>query len=193
MKLKKSHHINLIGMLALSAVLYGCGNSHKRKELEAYVQRVESRSIKEIEPLPELKPYDTFTYAATNVRSPFIPSLSEDLTKKVSATGNGIHPDVNRHKEALESFPLDSLRMVGTLEKDKKRWALIVDPSGTVYRLTRGNFVGQNHGHIESVDDEKVVINEIVPDPSGGWRERKASIALVDDQHKHQQNNKEKR
>ncbi len=160
-------------------VTIGCSNSGKRVEMETYVARIKGRIIKEIEPLPEIKPYEPFSYTAYNLRSPFTPSIPEEGAKKM-VNDDGIHPDVNRRKEALEAFPIDSLRMVGTIEKQGKKWALILDPKGAVYRLTKGNYVGQNHGRIESVVDEKILINEIIPDATGGWRDRKASIGIIE-------------
>jgi len=167
------------GAVLLSLLLFGCSNSERRTELESYVKRIKSRTIKEIEPLPEIKPYEIFTYSAANLHSPFVPIIMQEVAKKV-VVENGIHPDINRRKEALENFPLDSLRMVGTLEQSAKKWVLMVDPTGTVFRITRGNYIGQNHGLIDSISDERVMITEIIPDPMGGWRERKASISLVD-------------
>lgn len=169
----------ILGALLLSLLLSGCSSGERRAELESYVKRIKSRTIKEIEPLPEIKPYEIFTYSSANLHSPFVPIMMQEVAKKV-VVENGIQPDMNRRKEALESFPLDSLRMVGTLEKSTKKWVLVVDPTGTVFRITKGNYIGQNHGHIDSISDERVMITEIIPDPSGGWRERKASISLVD-------------
>ncbi|MGD9592458.1 MAG: pilus assembly protein PilP, partial [Candidatus Berkiella sp.] len=140
---------------------------------------IKSRQIKEIEPLPEVKPYETFTYSDTNLRSPFMPSSPVEVAKNI-VSDNGIHPDTNRRKEPLESFPLDSLRMMGTLEKNGKRWAIVEDTDGIVHRITKGNFIGQHDGKVEAITEEKVLITEIIPDGSGGWRERKASLALVD-------------
>lgn len=175
------------GAIVLSLLLFGCSNSERRAELESYVKRIKSRTIKEIEPLPEIKPYEIFTYSAMNLHSPFVPTIMQEVAKKM-VVENGIHPDLNRRKEALENFPLDSLRMVGTLEKSSKKWVLIVDPTGTVFRISKGNYIGQNHGHIDSISDEKVMVTEIIPDPMGGWRERKASISLVDTLDKAKQN-----
>lgn len=167
------------GLVLVAALLFGCSNSEKRAEEEAYVQRIKSRKIKEVEPLPEIKPYEPFAYTAANLRSPFAPPVLAEQPKKFIADG-GVHPDMNRRKEVLESYPLDSLRMVGTIEQNNKRWALIVDPNGTVYRLAKGNYVGQNHGRIDTITNDKITLTEIVPDPSGGWRERQGSMALVD-------------
>ncbi len=170
----------ILSLLVCCLITTGCGNKEKRAELEAYVKKTKSRAIKEIEPLPEVKPYETFTYKDSNLRSPFVPSTIEEIAKKIP-NDNGIRPDVNRRKEPLEAYPLDTLRMVGTLEKDGKKWGIVVDKDGTVHRLTVGNYVGQNEGRIYEINEEKMLINEIIPDPSGGWRERKASLALVGD------------
>lgn len=165
----------LIALAILS--LGGCNNEKKRAELEAYVKEVKSRNIKEIEPLPEMKPFETFTYKNFNQRSPFSPPV-EVVAKRTVL--NGIRPDINRRKEILESFPLDSLRMVGTVEKEGKRWALIVDNKGTVHRISKGNYIGQHEGRVDQITEEKVVVTEIVPDPSIGWRERKSSLTLLE-------------
>lgn len=179
MRLNNRVRYPIWGAILLSLLLTGCSNSERRTELESYVKRIKSRTIKEIEPLPEIKPYEIFTYSAANLHSPFVPMVTQEVAKK-TVVENGIQPDLNRRKEALEGFPLDSLRMVGTLEKSSKKWVLVVDPSGTVFRITKGNYIGQNHGHIDNISDERVMITEIIPDPTGGWRERKASISLVD-------------
>jgi len=173
--------LKILVLLFMSIFLSCCGNSQKREALEAYVQQVESRPAQEIAPLPKLKIYHAFIYKAMDLRSPFVPSPSAERAKKAGENDNGIHPDLNRPKEVLEYFPLDSLRMVGTLEKNNTRWALVIDPRGTVYRLAQGNYAGQNHGRIDEVMQNKVLVTEIVPDPAGGWRERKASMALVDE------------
>lgn len=174
----------IIGSLLIAAsMLGGCSNNEKRSELQAYVKKIKSRAIKEIEPLPEVKPYETFTYNDQDMRSPFVPSLNQEVAQK-EPNDNGIHPDAHRRKEPLEAFPLDSLRMVGTVEKNGRRWAVIQDTDGTVHSISKGNYMGQNDGRVDDISEEKVSLTEIIPDPSGGWRERKASIALVDDSQK---------
>jgi type IV pilus assembly protein PilP len=163
--------------------LGGCSNNEKRLELQAYVKKIKSRAIKEIEPLPEVKPYETFTYSDTDMRSPFVPSMMEEVAQK-NVGDNGIRPDTHRRKEPLEGYPLDSLRMVGTVEKQGKRWAVIQDTDGTVHSISKGNYIGQNDGHVDDITEEKVIVTEIIPDPTGGWRERKSFLALVDDSQK---------
>jgi len=170
--------VSIIILMMFAFMVSGCSNSHKMAQIKDYVKKVKSQSIRDIEPLPIVKPYETYTYHDENLRSPFTPPLPETATRKV-ITDNGIHPDINRHKEPLEAYPLDSLRMVGTLQQDSKIWAIIVDPKGTVHRITKGNYVGQNDGRVDNITENKVNVTEIVSDPSGGWRERKGEMALL--------------
>lgn len=175
--MKRSHAIIKYAICLFLGMMVTACYKDKREEDKAYVERIKNKKIREIEPLPEIKPYEPSIYSAYNLRSPFVAPVSQSPLKKVNFEG-GIHPDLNRRKEPLEAFPLDSLRMVGTIEKGKKLWALVIDPNGVVYRVAKGNYVGQNYGRVNSVTTEKIALTEIVPDPSGGWRERPASIGL---------------
>ena len=94
------------------------------------------------------------------------------------ASNNGIKPDFDRPTEPLEEFPLDSLRMVGTLEQREDQWALINDTDGTIHRVQPGNYAGQNHGKIIRITDFEIELTEIIPDGIGGWVERQSSIAI---------------
>jgi len=95
-------------------------------------------------------------------------------------SGSKVRPDLNRPREPLEEYPLDSLRMVGILELKGTRWALIKTPDETIHRVRVGNYMGQNHGRITRITETQVDLIEIVPDGLGGWMERKAQVALVE-------------
>lgn len=166
-------------MIFLSVLsLGGCSKDEKRASLEAYIQSVKQRPAGEIEPLPQIKPYESYTYQAAELRSPFVPPEPEQVVTP-ALVDNGIRPDTNRRRELLESFPIDALRMVGTLEQHGKRWALIVDTEGALHRITEGNYVGMNHGKIKKITEEKLLITEIIPSPTGGWQERQSEMALI--------------
>ena len=157
--------------------LVSCGQN-RQQEVERFVEEVRARSLVQIEPLPEVKPYETFVYSAQSLRSPF--EMPVPQVDKIAAGQNGLSPDQYRRKELLESFALDSLKMVGSLEQKGGRWALIKDPSGALHRIQKGSYVGQNHGKITSITEEKIQIKEIIPDMVGGWREREASMTLIE-------------
>ncbi len=163
---------------AVAAGLAGCSDN-PTSDLVDYAEKVKNQQVSRIEPLPEFRPYESFTYAATDLRDPFtVPTFSNQQALALPTAKNGIAPDFDRPREPLEEFPLDSLRMVGTLEQHDANWALINDTDGTIHRVQAGNYAGQNFGKITRVSEFEVELTEIVPDGIGGWMERQATIAI---------------
>jgi type IV pilus assembly protein PilP len=162
--------------LAVCALLGGCAGGDM-SDLQQYVAKVKAREPGPIEPLPEIKQVETFAYQANDRRDPFNAGTpSSEETQVQPATG--IHPPPNHRKEELEQYPLDSLRMVGTLDQDDTTWGLVIAQDGTLYRVRAGNYVGQNYGQITRITEDRIELTEIVPDGMGGWQERQAAIAL---------------
>ena len=166
-------------MASMAGMMVACSNS-PTADLEKYVAEVKSQQKSSIEPLPEFQPFETFTYSANELRDPFTqPVFSHPPAATVAQVGsNGIKPDFDRPTEPLEEYPLDSLRMVGTMQKGQETWALILDKEDAIHRVQPGNYLGQNHGKITRVTEFEVELTEIIPDGLGGWTERPASIAL---------------
>jgi type IV pilus assembly protein PilP len=162
---------------ALAALLVaGCAN-HDMGDLRRYVAEVKARNPGQIAPLPEIRQVETFVYVPGDRRDPF--SLGgKTMEENPEHPSNGIHPDPLRRKEELEQYPLDSIRMVGTLEQNGETWGLVRVKDGTLFRVKAGNYMGQNHGQITRISQDKIDLTEIVPDGGGGWRERQASVAL---------------
>ena len=165
---------SILLLLAVGMLVAGCGRD--MDDLERRVQEIKSRPGGEIEPLPEVEPYETFEYAAHDLRSPFSPGRAE----QPEGDGEGPRPDPNRPREPLESFSLDSLDMVGTFELGGEKWGLVRDPDGIIHRVQPGNYMGRNYGRIVEVTDSRIRLVELVPDGSGGWMERDASLSLED-------------
>lgn len=165
--------------LAITLSLSGCSSSNTA-DLQQFVGEVRSRQPSKIEPLPEFKPYETFLYQAADLRSPFDPGTTGQAEQAMAGTSsnNGLRPDTNRPREPLEEFPLDTLRMVGTLSQQGQSWGLVLANDGTIHRVQPGNFLGQNHGKIKQISEFEIELLEIVPDGLGGWMERPASLAL---------------
>lgn len=157
--------------------LAGCG-AQDMSDLQAHVRHVNARPPGPIEPLPEIKPPETFVYEPGERRDPFH-SDAQSAPEAVTASDTGPAPDPNRPREELEQYPLDSLRMVGTLEQHDARWGLIRTRDGVVHRVTVGHYMGQNHGQIVSISLDAIQLNEIVSDAPGQWRERSATVALT--------------
>ena len=166
----------LLAISLLVGVISGCIN-RDMDDLKRYVNEVKSRKQGEIEPLPEIKQIETFAYKVDNRRSPFEPT-EQERTEEQDLQLNGLSPDPNRRKEELESYSLDSLRMVGTLKRDETTWALVRTKDKTIYRVKAGNYMGHNHGQITHIDENDIELTEIIPNGQGGYRERQASLAL---------------
>lgn len=170
------HKFFLVALVAMVVGAAGC--SRDMSDLEAKVEEMKKRPGGRIEPLPQVKPYETFIYDAYDLREPFTPDSATRQLAASSGEGNGLQPDFNRSREYLEEFPLDTLRMVGTLELRGEKYALIQTNDGAVHRASVGNYIGQNHGHITAVSETGIELTEIIPDGSGGWTERRTGIGL---------------
>ncbi len=164
-------------VLLLGGMLTACGEDAETKhsDIKQYMKTVKSRAPRPIEALPEPKEYPIHNYTMhTQSRSPFKPYL---LKRRTKGKNNG--PDQNRPKAPLEAFPLDSLRMVGILDEGTKRWALVMASDGIVYRITEGNYLGQNYGKVEKITKNNLLIIETVQ-LENEWRQRQAELVLVE-------------
>jgi type IV pilus assembly protein PilP len=164
----------VVPLAALAALaLSGCSND--MDQLKQQVTEIKGRPGERIEPLPEIKPYESFAYTAANLRSPFVPSAPAR-----SDLAAGVRPDAKRPREFLEQFPLDTMRMVGTLQLQGRNYGLVQGKDGLVHRVLPGNFMGQNDGRIVGITSTRISIIEIVPDGLGGYIERPAALALTE-------------
>jgi len=168
--------ILLLTVLALLPLLVGCVND-SISDLRQFTDEVKARPAGRIPPLPEIKQVETYTYLSEGKRDPFLPEAGEEEEVQELAD-NGIRPDLLRRKEELEEFPLDSIRMVGTLQQQDEIWGLVVSKDGTIFRVRPGNYMGENHGYITGIQEDKIELKEIVPDGRGRYTERQASLAL---------------
>ena len=160
---------------AALALLWLSGCSSDMDELKARVTEIKGRPGERIEPLPQIKAYESFIYNASNMRSPFVPSAPAR-----SDVANAVRPDSKRTREFLEQFPLDTLRMVGTLARANASYGLVQSRDGLVHRVTVGNHMGQNYGRITAISDSEIQLVEIISDGLGGYLERPAAIGLTD-------------
>ena len=123
-----------------------------------------------------LKTFETFEYKDQDLRDPFGPSL-EEQREAASTAGSGVRPD-QHPKEPLEQFPLDSLKMVGTIGIGGTMEGLVKDTDGVVHRVHVRNYLGQNNGKVTAIAEDHIDLVELVPNGSGGWMERQATVAL---------------
>lgn len=164
-------------MLALSLLIVGCGGE-EFQDLRDFVKNAGSDMRGKVEPPPEIKPYEPFNYDnSTAIQDPFKPRKAD--LKSASHAGQN-QPDLDRPKEELEEFPLESLRMVGYLQRARVGYAVIRSSDGKLHRVKAGNYIGLNFGQIISVADTEIKIKEMVQDSAGDWSERESSLQLVE-------------
>lgn len=159
-------------ILVMLVGLVGCASD--TKEVEVWVAEVKARPAPPLDPLPVMKQFETFEYAAQNLRDPFAAPLPD------RNSGNGPRPNIDRRKEAMEAYAIDSVRMVGTISSGGGLVGLVSSPDKVTYRLRPGNYIGQNDGRITAIYEDRIELVELVPDGAGGWLERQAKIALED-------------
>ena len=164
-------------LFSVAIALGACSLGSDDSDLRKFIADVKAKPAGVIEPMPAFSAYESFTYSASVRRSPFDPPVDVKF-REVGGGTDDVKPDLNREKEYLESFDLSSLAMVGTLEKGGTLWALIRDASGGIQWVTRGNYMGKNHGRIVDVDETQVELLEIVSDGLGKWLERPRILAL---------------
>jgi type IV pilus assembly protein PilP len=172
MKTTLTTRMALLGLAAL--MLGGCVGG--RSDLEQWVAQQKARKGAPLPPLPVIKTFETFIYQDQDLRDPFAPAANEQTS--VAGVAAGPRPDPNRVKEPLESYPLDSLKMVGTIGTGTSMQGLLKDSDGVIHRVHDGNYAGQNYGHIVGITEDHIDLVELVPDGNGGWSERHATIAL---------------
>jgi len=145
-------------------------------DLERFTAEAHRDRRPSVEPLPELQPYRNFIYAAAHLVDPF-DTANLGLDQPEPEPG-GPAPDMDRRREVLEQYTLDSLRMVGTLSRGETTWAILRAPDNTVHQASVGNYLGTNFGRITAISEARVEVTETIQGPTGGWIERQASLAL---------------
>ena len=160
------------GIAAILVVACG-GECHQ--DLRAWMQEQGKGVRGKLDPLPQVRPYEPFTYNAFDLADPFKPRKIEPVKG-----GSKLAPDLNRRKEPLEAYPLESLQMVGTLQRGKSTYALVRTTDRDVYQVKVGNYMGQNFGVIVSIGDGDIQLKELVQDGAGDWTERTSTLQLAD-------------
>ncbi len=161
---------------ATLAMLLGLAACSGQDDLHQWVAQEKAKKGAPLPPLPVIKTFETFVYQDQDKRDPFEPAPAQANGQNLA----GPHPDQNRPRQPLEAFPLDSLKMVGTIGTKGHMEALIKDPQGVIHQVHVGDYMGQNYGHVTEVAEDHVSLVELVPNGSGGWMERDASVALGD-------------
>jgi type IV pilus assembly protein PilP len=167
--------------IALSCLaLVSCGGE-QHSDLRQFVKDSDNMPRGRIPPLPEVKPYEPFEYAAFDLIDPFLPRKIA-AGKPAARKSDDPRLDPNRRKGPLEAFPLENLKMVGTLQQKRENFALILTPDKNLYRVKSGDFMGQNFGRIVEISETTIKIKELVQDSGNDWKEEDRTMLLLDEQ-----------
>ena len=164
----------LISVMSL-ALLAGCGGQ-SHQDLRNWMAEQGKGVRGKLDPLPQIKPYEPFAYNDFDLPDPFKPRKIEPV--KGESTSK-LAPDLNRRREPLEAYPLESLSMVGTLEKGKALFALVKTPERDIYQVRQGNHMGQNFGVVVGISDTEIKLKELMQDGAGDWSERSSTLNLL--------------
>ncbi|PID42556.1 MAG: pilus assembly protein PilP [Gammaproteobacteria bacterium] len=160
-------------------MLAGCSTNRGFEDLDEFIAEADKKKGGPVEPLPVFEAYEAFTYSAAARRAPFSPPVAIDLEERQQPESN-VKPDFDRPKELLESFPVTSLKLVGSLKRSDSGplFALISDDAGGIHRVKEGQYMGKNHGKVVRVNEASINLIEIVTNGHGGWLERPRTLAL---------------
>jgi len=161
-------------VLLVSTLLIACERGSSYSDLESFVSSAGEGLVGQVDPLPAMKPYESFAYAAFDIPSPFAPRKNE----QVHHVSSDLQPDLSRRREFLESYPLESLQMVGSLERNETFYGVIKSPEGTLYRVAVGNYLGQDFGQIRQISESEIRLREIIQDGVSEWTERVSTLML---------------
>ena len=164
-----------IGLAAGTLLLTACASDDHR-DLEQFVAQSGEELRGRIPAVAQIQAPDAIVYGAFNQPDPF----SAKRMRPPEVRPDGVTWTPPERREALEAYPLDALHMVGTMERDGKRWALVKTPDNSVYRVARGNRVGQNFGAVALVTEGSITLSEHVQDGGGLWVERTTSLQLLE-------------
>lgn len=162
-------------IIACALLLASCGGE-QYGDLKEELNRLTKDMRGKVAPLPVVKPYEPVPYLAADMADPFGPGKIELVTKS-SVGASKLQPNHNRPKEPLESFPLETIRMVGVLQQGKETFGL-VRADRNLYRVKSGNYIGQNFGLITVVSENDIKVRELIQDAGGDWTERVSTLQL---------------
>ncbi len=177
MNLNNLKSIPVVALIVMSTLITAC--SGRQDDLNRYIVEVKATPARRIPPPPPVRTYTPCPSEGLVGRDPFRQSTSQGADQVTqSGPAKGPRPDLQRPREYLERYELDTLSMVGTFAKESSEWALIRDPDGVIHRVAVGNYIGKNHGKVNGISNDDVQLSEFIADGIGGWLVRPASVAL---------------
>jgi type IV pilus assembly protein PilP len=169
--------MNRAVILGACVLLAGCAGGSE-DDLQAWMNEQAKTMRGAVRALPELKPFPVVAYAGTQGDDPF---RSARMEPERRASAGALRPDMDRRREPLESFPLESMQMVGVLMQGRNTHALI-KANNALHQVKVGNYMGQDFGVVTQITENQVTLRELVEDVHGDWVERITPLTLQERQ-----------
>lgn len=164
-------------ILFLLAFISGCFDD--TSDLNVHMEHVKATTTSQIDPMPEVHPFNHFDYSAQDLRSPFVLPKPEVIQQKIQQMSGCLSPDPRRRKQPLEKFALSALTMRGTMGDEGILWALVEASDLTLHRIAKGSYLGLFNGRITEVSAKSVKVIELTPDGAGCWVERETTMKIA--------------
>ena len=163
-------------VLVVASCLTACGA--EQGELSQWMDQQKREVKPSVQPLSPPKKFNPQAYAALSGVEPFSnQKLAVALKQEARQPNSLLASEINRRKEPLEAYPLDSMSMVGSVVKAGRPYALLRVDS-LLYQVKPGDYLGQNYGKITKISETDVALREIVQDAAGEWIERTSALQL---------------
>ena len=165
-----------IAIVAATLLLGAC--SSDQDELRQWMEQQRREVKPNVTPLQAPKKFDPQPYNSAQAVDPFsAQKLTVALKQEARQPNSLLSAELNRRKEPLEAYPMDSMSMVGSVNKQGQPFALLrVD--ALLYQVKVGDYLGQNYGKILRIAETEIALREIVQDAAGEWIERPATLQL---------------
>lgn len=169
--------MNKAAFVACAVLVAGCSGG-EQQDIQAWMGEQARAMRGSVKPLPEIKPFPVVSYDGAAGDDPFRTGRME-VEKR--AANPALRPDMERRKEPLEAYPLESLRMVGVLIQGRNSHALVL-AGKNLHQVKVGNHMGQDFGVVTKISENEVTLKELVEDVHGDWVERTSSLTLQERQ-----------
>lgn len=168
-------------LVALCGVLGGCGGGD-HEDLKQWMAENTKDMRGGVPKLPEVKPYEPVPYEADGIVDPYKPSKIEPDSKykQLAGKGGAFQPDFEAREirnSLLEKYPIESLKMIGYLNVNKRPMA-VIQVDDKVKQVKVGDYMGLDFGMVTQVSDTELQLRELIQDSAGDWTERKSSLYL---------------
>lgn len=163
--------------MTVAVLLAGC-SSGDEADLRNWMTEVQKQTVPSVPKLAEPKKFVPYQYSGQSQIDPFnVQKVAVAISRASAKSNSGLRPDLDRRREPLEAFPLDTIKMVGGIQKGNVNYALL-KVENALYQVKPGNYIGQNFGMITKITETEVTLKELVQDAVGDWVERMTTLQL---------------